>query len=494
MPDSDDLHDLIRSLSPNEKRAVHLRLVPRTEREDIPHVLRLFNALADMAIYDVDELRSRLADHPRLVRNLAQHKRHLKARVFDVLRTTGSPTIDQRIAHAFAEFRIAEDKRLFGLARKRMEKAIDLARQAERLSSELMLLNEYQLFLQVQKSKHAAKNLIPLLDRKDQLMALIVEENHVLDDYFRTMVTYQTHGDSAESRALFDRLRSTPDLAPRPRTTEARRVQAQMQATIHRILKNDEISLAWQERTVEAFQENTLYQERKGEVYALAMLNLMNRYSTPGTEGRFQALRRFVQDEIERLKSDSLRVSLLGREILHGLRTLRFDELGDWIDRARTRLRSTVTVQTIDVNIAYNLALCLFLCERWDEAGRFFHVIIERRGEIRRDTYHHARLIDMICTLELGATEHLHHLIRSYARSSDEYLTPATRRDWLAILRGVMRLPPTEVPAHLQANRTQIEAVIDRLPDGVRSLTLVWFHWRCTDRADPFRSVTARML
>lgn len=489
MTQSDDLHDLVHALSPTETRSILRRLKQNSTTADTPNVLVLFNALRDMVVHDVDDLRQRLRDHPAIVRNLPAYKRHLKQRIFDTLRTAGQPTHDQRIAHAFADFRIASEKRLFGLARKRIQQAIDLARRAERLGIEVMLLNEYQLFLQTYDVQRGIRNLTTILERKRVIMDVMVEENEVLNDYFRTIVTYQAYGDSSVSRALFEQLRQPPDRATERTTPEARRVQAQMQSTIHQILKDGDASLVWQERTVEAFRENKLYRERKGEVYALAMLNLMNRYSTPGTENRFQALRRAVLHEIDRLRSDTLPSILLNREILHGLRTLRFDDLDNWTRQVEARRRSTAMQQITDLNNAYNLAICLLLCERWADASRFLQVIIDQRGTMRRDFYLAARLIDMVCVLEQGATDHLLYLVRSDRRSVRDLTAASARSDWLAILRSIARRPSADVAAYLRAEKERIQDVIKRLPRGLHPLMRAWVTWRLDDRKKPLVDV-----
>jgi len=133
----DGVHQLIQSLTGNEKR--FFKLFATAQREEKNYV-RLFSAMEKMKTYDDRKLKQLLKGE-RFLKNLSFEKNYLQKQILKALRVFHSENkVELQLNALLSDVKILAEKELFELCEKQIEKGIALAVKHEQHTHLLQLL------------------------------------------------------------------------------------------------------------------------------------------------------------------------------------------------------------------------------------------------------------------------------------------------------------------------------------------------------------------
>jgi len=139
---SDDLYQLIKSLTPNEKR--HFKLSPK--QDGITNYMRLFDAIdcMDNEVYDEDILHEKF-EGEQFLNNLHTLKNSLYNLLLKSLRNSHEDKfVESQLYNLLSETAILQERGLFKLSKKQLDKALKIAKKYDK---QLLILKVLRLQL-----------------------------------------------------------------------------------------------------------------------------------------------------------------------------------------------------------------------------------------------------------------------------------------------------------------------------------------------------------
>ncbi len=426
MKSSDQLFQLIRSLSRSEKRGFRLFAT----RYGGPKIyLRLFDAIDAMEEWDEPELRRRLAGE-RCLRQLNVAKRYLYNQILASLRLChAGATPRARLRQMLADIEILVEKGLDEQARRLQRAAIELAGRHEEL---LALIEAHGWTDRLERERLTSREKVeaafaPMLDalrRHEEYLDVVVAERKVdlalLGDWPRT------------ADAVAELERAVADLPPEDRPPGTRRaaiIACRARSTYHFGRHEYALALDQVERQIALMEEQPEMIGVRPYLYLGALNNQLILLKRLGRLERFMA----VADKVGAIDRElpalaSIREPRVRAEIfatLHmnllslylGLR--RSDLLEQLAHRIEQGLRTHARHLDGQVLLKFhhNLAMLHFDLGDLRRALAYNLLIVQSEPPgYARETYYHARLMHVVIHYELGNFDLLEYLIPSTYR------------------------------------------------------------------------------
>lgn len=450
---SDALHDLIHSLSPNERRYFRLHALPNGAGPE-SNAMRLYNALLEQPTYDEAALLQHLQGLP-MAKYLSSEKNYLYRlllRSLRHMREEGSQKAEIRADIENAA--LLYERGLYQQCRKMLQRA---RKRAFEMQAHLAL-NEIITWERRLWKILADKGRQPLADRlireQGQTLAQLQQTQAYYDLYDRMfLLTHRKFSlRDPEKHAEWQSILQDPLLSDPLGATgfEARHFywlcqawRHQMEGNIPALYESLRQDVDWWEQHPEILREDTsrYVQTLSNFLHAAGLLLRLEEF--PVVLDRLRGIRpRHAHEEMQ------VRQALLYYELHYALNT------ADWMaaQASEQAIDALLAEATTQVGMArrlafhYNLCILSFILEDFKAALRRVNAILDNSGaEVREDIQSFARILLVVIHFEMGHMDLLEYLHRSAYRYLFERaeLHPYERL-LLDALRRLMQQPEGE--------------------------------------------------
>jgi tetratricopeptide (TPR) repeat protein len=474
MKGSDELFQLIRSMSKSEKRYFKLHASLQGSRKNY---LELFDAIDRQKEYDEEKIRSRFAGETFL-KQLNVTKHYLYELILRVLRAYHSDyTTGTQIRDLLKSADILYEKRLEDQALKLADKAIRLA---EGLDSPYLLFEARRLRLRFRaRSLGSEEEAIREYDR------IFTTIDGIRNDLQYTLllrrVEFHFGGEtprSQEQAAKIEEILSDPLMSGEEKALSlgARLTYNSLVSLVQFARGRNGESLVAVRRIIELIEKNGEHLFDRLDQYTSALHNriLLHRISLSidewerAIEELVEATRALMQDN--RLQNGRAVQSLLStlhvNRQCHALTIGAFQESTQLIRETEEWLETTRSELTPSQRVVHyhNLALLYFGRGDLRRALDYNNMILaESEPSSGRFSYYHARLLDLVIHFELGNMELLPYLLRStyryYRARNAIYRFESTMLDFFKKLLRVSTRPA--LMAAFGSLRQELLALVD---------------------------------
>lgn len=421
---SDDLFQLIKSLSPSEKRAFRL-ISERHSRENGNNYLRLFDAISQQEEYDEAEIR-RQFEGKAFIRNLAEAKSYLYKTLLRVLRFSKGPSSPEtELREMLDHLEILNSKGLFEQAKKQVASGLQKATELNLHSFIAEYLRWERRLLKPGGGKHLATDLDRISAEEQQALAHIRIETQLRDlkGRIQAIISRQVDLKDQEAAAELERIWADPLLRKAPVSAGFHSLSAYYfsQAYYFRLRGQLEKALhAWEE-VVANFEAHPKLLRREQDQYINALVSLIDMRINIRDLGPFES-------EMERLRSlkprdqaSEARIFFMVNhlQLRHALVAGNFRLAMERIPAFEEGMQRFANYlgSGLEMTFWFNICALYFLAERYPEAQRYINLVLNRPNlPIRQDISDALKIIEMISRYARGHHDLLEHLHKSQER------------------------------------------------------------------------------
>lgn len=453
MAASNDLHRLIHSLTPSEKRYFRLNVQPYIRKTGNLY-LQIFDAVLEQETYDQKALIEKLS-RDRPIKRFSAEKNYLYQLLLKVMRNyTAERDVFRKIRGMILDVEFLFDKALYPESMKALEKASKLAREYDDLPSQVELLAWERKLLKRNPDQNKLQKLEELVSRKDQLMDQLATETHYADLYDHFFLVSQQDSLLRREEDL-ERIQSLLtdtelDQEEKAVSFKSKHLYFQVRSMLH-LLKGEHEEARQYYGQLITHWENAPHQiaEDPGKYKTL----LFNYLAYCQISDRFQE----YPEMIKRIKGYPARsqreamqdqYNLFNCELLYYLNS---EDLEGGIDVIQ-RLEAWLVLHEPEVpkskllGFYYNSSLLLFLSGQFRMALKWVNRVLNFPfTQARRDSVQFARILHLIIHFELENFELIENLLRSarrYFQKSDRFFQFEDL--FLRIMRKLIRQPSVE--------------------------------------------------
>jgi hypothetical protein len=419
---TDDLYQLIKSLTPSEKRYFKVfakrHVLGEVNKYEI--LFDAFDAQPDDKPYDEDKLKKELTDK-KLSKNFADEKKNLTEMVMKAMKSFHSgATIDSQLYELLAESDFYRDKRLNPLRRKALEKAKELAVKYERYHMLLTLIErEDAMNLELnqntlrEQAERAGMERNQLLDKMKVISILKEKSEWIFLQYRihagRVPVSFWDEAD----RKIYDNVLT--EYKPGLCFTADNAFYNIW--SLYYVLKGDTAEQNRYSALIYDLYE-TQYPQMKISnplSYKISLYNYLNGLRSIKDFDKMKELLDFAE-QIPSANEDEAGEDFQNTALfkqLYFLGTRQYDNAVDmieWINDGVKRHKKKVNI---------NSAFSYLMVERWDDVIDYCEEIICDKTDARIDVNYEARLYQLIARYELEQYDQLSYQIRNTQRWVD---------------------------------------------------------------------------
>lgn len=425
---SDDLFQLIKSLSKSEKRYFTLQV--NNNNSNPKNYMRLFAAIEKMEIYDEVEIKN-LFEGEDFVNNLHITKKYLYNLILKSLRSFhDGKKVDFRLFNLLKDVEILKNRALYKQSMKSLKQAKSLAEKHERLS---FLYRIYQLLILDALSGTNRNFKIKVTDLYENFREILnklsdefsyEETMHSLFLTYRSQLILRT---SEEQEAFDNEFQKKINTEQEPDSFRGKIAFFYSQALFYRIGNKDLQQANFFYKKVVDTWENKKYEKIKKEdstVYKLYLSNYLNSCHTIGKYDEFESIIAKIEgipctsidEEVEHFQG------IYFLQLLHYLNTINaFDK--------RKHLDASMLVSKIDemfekygskvnsarkISFLLNISLLFFLLEQYEKCKIWLYRLQDAdTGILREDLQILARILSFIVLWELNDKYYLKSLLQS---------------------------------------------------------------------------------
>ncbi len=173
------LFDLIKSMTPTEKRYFNLNHATNTDK--VYGYVFLFSLIEKMKIYDEDKLKKQLEKEKKETKNLGFRKNHLYKLLLESLsklyRNSGS---EEEVVTLIQQTKILLDKRLFSQAEKLIRKADKICEKYDLIEYQILLM-KWRKIMMLHMENSGVSEMLSLELENNEIQHLIQRESEVFE-------------------------------------------------------------------------------------------------------------------------------------------------------------------------------------------------------------------------------------------------------------------------------------------------------------------------
>lgn len=420
MAAQDELFQLIKSLTPSEKRYF------KVNGESKSNYMQLFDAMdAQKEEYDEQKLKKKHAKKA-FVKYLSAEKKQLREHIMKWMRAyRADSTVDNKINDLLQDEAFYRDKGLKAQREKSILKAKELATKYERFHLLQEILERQIVYVGEFEEKSLGKPVQTLLA---ELQRLINDQTQFLNYWSKNKELFAMYRsqvdmkDSVVEERLESILKELEDAAPQ--LTEQFRLQHEIyraNANYHNTRKEWSKSFDFKLKEYELYQKNEHFKQQRSFDYKICLANLVSLAQTVGNDevflGAIQELKSLPQTSLneegevfqnvfflEHLfyinKGNFEKAEALVPDIIKGLEKYKAK-----INKARR------------LTFLYNIMIMYFVTHDFKEALNWSNVILEDKSEIKQNISNTTKILLPIIHFELGHQDLVDSLTRSAYRT-----------------------------------------------------------------------------
>jgi hypothetical protein len=426
----DELHELIKSLSSNEKR--YFKLFAKQHGEDAsPKYLELFDVNDSMEEYDSAML-DRMIEDKRILKFLNQEKKYLKDKIMDSLRVyRGGKSIDSNLYRIMEDQAILYEKGLFSQCQRQLQRAKKLAQTYDRFSMLVEVLSiERKLTIELRPQELALQ--LESIDRQ-QKEALELQSNLLeYQKIWRALLAHYRHEGyrnqerlpllalNADITILLTNIGYALSFAARHLFRLSTSLISRLQGDfIHASGQYEELLEMWKVRP-DRIKEDTVQ-------YNLVIANYLNMQHKLGRYEHFPAR----LEEMKELQADAFAdraeafQNLAHLELLYYLNVQLLDDPSAYHRQLEQKIEEGLMTFGEKINSArrlvlfHNMMVAKFFMEDWVGANKW-RLRIEQDEDAkhsRREILDFTKIMQIILQFELEDYDWLQSLYRNHKRS-----------------------------------------------------------------------------
>jgi len=444
------LHQLILSLSPNEKR--HFRLKCSVQSGKRNYIL-LFDCLEKMEVYDRDALLEMLSND-LFSKDLHVTENYLYQRILESLRTYHEKnSVELQIQNQLFNATILEEKGFYELSYKMLDKAKKNAHKIE-----------HKTFL-IESLKRQIRNVMGRKEKKvqaiiDTLCEELFHESNLLQ---KECIYFGLHKQSFIRYRQWMRAKNTDELAYVNHILENNLIKNQPNKNsffgqyLYHSTRNNCYTLLGQyedackemEQIVDLWDEFPFIQQQKQDLYIIQIANLINQKN--GLKD-FKAVEALLH-KLEQIKPKSFNAeaeqfqNFYFQKLSYWLNQFEFDNCIDLvpaIEKGLERYKRKINPARV-LAFSYNITILFFLSERYDDAIHWLSKIqqTQRTSEPRKDIQQFSRILHLAICYKMRSNEVLDDMFRRiYRKASYVESLHAFERTVLAYFKKLLKVIP----------------------------------------------------
>lgn len=419
MPLQDELFDLIKSLSPSEKRYFK---VNASKGDSKSNYIKLFDAIEKQTEYDEENVKKKLAKE-KFVKYLSAEKNHLHEQIMRSMRLFhANRTVDNKIHEMLQDEAFYRDKGLKSLREKTLLKAKELATKFERFHYLQEILLRQTGFVTEFEEKTLSQPVLNLLTERKQLANI---QDIYLELWTKDQEMFSIYRSGADIKDPI--IKNRAEML----NTEIERFRYQLGdwytlngnfnraiSNFHQTFGNSEAAFTHTLAEYELYQTKPHFKEEYAMKYKICLANVISRaysarkfddflkyinelkslpVSTFNEEGEvFQNV--YFSEHLHYINSGAFeKAEALIPEIEEGL-----EKYADKINKARL------------LSFQFNIMVMYFIMHRFKEALKWSELLMEDKSEIKQGINVVTRILLPIIHFELGHAD----LVDSYTRSA----------------------------------------------------------------------------
>lgn len=429
MKSQDDLHDLVKSLTPAEKR--YFKVVSgKTSGKEV-NAIQLFDALDSLDEFDDEKLRKKLKG-ATFLKHLSAEKGNLYDAIMRAMRSYYSEkSVDTRIFELMQEEVFLRGKGLTELRERTLQKAEALARKYEKytylieiLMAQKDLITEFEekrLTDRVREKLEEIEEVVGLQNTMARLILLSAE----IFLYSRSGIDLKNESNRQHLESLADDIRA---LASRLHGS-FRLTQKYNAALSHYYgcIGNRALCFQHAEQALDICESNPDMIKEEGQMYKVTLANFLTRAHTYQDYSRFEeklaTLKKLPADNF--YAEGEVFQNVYFVEHLYYINAGRFEEaeaLVPIIEQGLVTYARKINRSRV-LSFTYNIMVMYFLMHRFKEARSWSERLLDEKSDIRQDMQISNRIIYPIICYELGKFD----LLDSITRAAYRYLLSQQR-------------------------------------------------------------------
>ena len=423
MKATDDLHRLIQSLSPAEKRYFKI-FASRHAIGGKNNYLKLYNVVEKQKEYDEEKVKKKLQGE-KFAKYLAAEKKYLFDLIMRAMRNFyAEKSTYEKIRDLLQDEAFLKRKGLYDLQEKTVKKAKKLAEEWDFHLLLFEILHREKTMLFARKRQ----NLVEINEQTQQEKTAIINkiinesEYETLKDIaliaYRTGVNLKNNNQAIDIKKYLDSpLLQNPDNA----LTISSRLHFHNFFAWHSRLKGDFKNFHHHmQQQVNLYETNPLKIKQLPTSYKLILSNYLGSCHRIGKYGEFKGALSKIKSMPVLHEDDEVEVfqNVYSLELLYYLNTAAFDKalaLVPDIKKGLTRHKKKL-VKSSEITLRFNVVLLLLILSRWDEAMGWLHEVIDEKTDSRIDIQHFSRLLMLVLHYEMDNLTLLESLFRSTYR------------------------------------------------------------------------------
>jgi hypothetical protein len=421
---SDDLFQLIRSMTAAEKRAFRL-LSERHSRKDGNNYLLLFDAIAAQTLYDELEIRQKFLGKSFL-NNLSEAKSYLYEAILRGLRFTRGPeSAETELREMLDHLEILHAKGLQAQAEKLLHAGLTKARELDLHAFTAEFHRWQRRLTKWRGGKALLTELAEIAAAEAQAIQNLAQDAHLRDLMGRIQIIFAQKVDDRNSAREAEMEALWADNALRRPPTEIGFHGLVSYHLAHAFYQRSQgkagLSMeAWQSlvATYEAFPVQI---KRQPDQYINSLASLLDaRLNNMDLEPFLLELERLRRHKVKETNMVA-RIFFLEHHLSlrYALITGRLDQAmlaAPELEAGMTKFAKYLNA-SLELTLLYNLCALYFLAERYPEAQRYINLALNRPHlPLREDILEALRLLEMLARYARGQLDVLAHLHKSAER------------------------------------------------------------------------------
>jgi hypothetical protein len=421
---SEDLHQLIRTMNPAEKRAFRL-LSERHERSGGNNYLALFDAIAAQEQYDEQALRRQFAG-AAFLKNFSEAKAYLYRSLLHGMRfSRGLDSPETELREVLDHLELLFEKGLFEQAERQLRAGMDRADQLDLHAFTAEFIRWQRRLAKWRASKHLLQEMEALGVAEAAALHHLAIEAQLRDLMGRIQTILSQQADlvddkrQAELQAIMGH--AAMQAPPTASGFHALSSYHYAHAYYHRAQGDTLAAVQAWEAVVATFEAHPAQIKRQTDQYSNALVALIDAQldcrrllQVPERLAHLRALKGRETSTVARLffleQHLSSRYALVTGHLSEALR--RVPEL-----EAGMAKYSKYLSASLEMTMLYNLCALYFLSERYPEAQRYINAALNRPHlPLREDIVDALHLLEMIARYARGQYDVLEHLLRAQER------------------------------------------------------------------------------
>ncbi len=461
-PVTDELHELIHSLSAQEKRYLQLFIQRHSTDAERPG-LQLLEALYAMEEYSEKVLLKQLSAEVS-AKQLVPLKAYLSKTVLRALRQFHEGrTISIIIREYLTNAELLQEKRLYKQALTELDKALKAAVKHDCFPEQIQILQILCELHIARQNRNLETELLELQHQMQEAVLRMAAFRNLRDVHDQAFVLFRTAVPNKQNRAE-ELNRKLNALSPDKFSVflyqyHFLNAQAILLCVASEWVKAHEIYMqiaALWEAHPERIRGNTVR-------YKIILSNLL---SITHAVGKFELMPELIarirkhpcqnaDEEAEQFQNTAY------MELLHLMNTDGYDHLDELvkdIEAGLQRYKSKI-IKARELAFFHNIGMSYLLMGRWSDSQKWLDKIIaQEKTEHRQDLQHAARLLRLLLWYELGK----HDLLEYELVNTERYLR--TRKAWSAWESAVVKFFGKLLDADRKEVRKYAAAFLERFP------------------------------